>query len=69
MTANDRIDWSAFYKICVGMANMRPNDFFNLSPREVYLAVDGFRSFHASEPEDEPMTSQRMNELMELYPD
>ena len=69
MTANDQIIWSDFYKICVGMAGMRPADFFDMSPKEVYLAVDGFRSFHAAEDKDEPMTSSKMHELMELYPD
>ena len=64
------IQWSDFYKICVGMMNMRPNDFWNLSPREMYLAISGFKTFHASGQEkEEPMDSERLQEMMELYPD
>ena len=64
------IQWSDFYKICVGMMNMRPTDFWNLSPREMYLAISGFKTFHASgEEKEEPMDSDRLQEMMELYPD
>lgn len=71
MTGNDRIAWSDFYKICVGMMSMRPIDFWQLSPREVYLAITGFKQFNSPSEDDkpEPMTSDRMKELMELYPD
>ena len=54
--------------ICVGMMNMRPKDFWNLSPREMYLAIKGFHKFNASS-KDEPMGSNRLEELMELNPD
>ena len=64
------IQWSDFYKICVGMMNMRPTDFWNLSPREMYLAISGFKTFHASgEEKEEPMDTERLQEMMELYPD
>ena len=52
------------------MMNMRPTDFWNLSPREMYLAISGFKTFHASgEEKEEPMDSNRLQEMMELYPD
>lgn len=51
------------------MMNMRPSDFWNLSPREMYLALSGFKQFHGSEEKESPMTSDRLNEMMELYPD
>lgn len=54
--------------ICVGMMNMRPTDFWNLSPREMYLAIKGFQKFNGSETE-QPMDSARLKELMELNPD
>lgn len=69
MTVNDRIDWGGFFKMCVGMAGMRPADFWSMSCQEVFLALTGFKQFHAAEEKTEPMTSHRMNELMELYPD
>ena len=40
--------------ICVGMMNMRPVDFWNLSPREMYLAIRGFKQFNTAEKE-QPM--------------
>ena len=71
MTANDRIDWRDFFKIAVGMMGMKPKTFFNLSPVELYLAIDGFKSFNSADEQktEGPMTSDRMRELMELYPD
>lgn len=63
------IQWSDFYKICVGMMNMRPDDFWNISPREMYLALKGFKQFNGSEEKEEPMDSGRLEEMMELYPD
>ena len=52
------------------MMNMRPTDFWNLSPREMYLAISGFKTFHASGEDDKaPMDSTRLEEMMELYPD
>ena len=63
------IQWSDFYKICVGMMNMQSNDFWNSSPREIYLAVQGFQTFNGGENKEEPMNSNRLEEMMELYPD
>lgn len=54
--------------ICVGMMNMRPNDFWNLSPNEMYLAIRGFQKFNASES-TEPMNKDELSDMMELYPD
>ena len=47
---------------------MRPKDFWNLSPNEMYLSIKGFSKFNGSEKE-EPMNNSRLEELMELYPD
>ena len=50
------INWADYVKICIGMMNMRPSDFWNLSPREMYLSISGFKTFHASgEEKEEPM--------------
>jgi uncharacterized phage protein (TIGR02216 family) len=54
--------------ICVGMMNMRPMDFWNLSPREMYLAIKGFQKFNSSN-EEKPMDKHELDDLMELYPD
>ena len=63
------INWADYVKICVGMMNMRPSDFWNLSPREMYLAIKGFKDFNSTEEKEEPMDSERLQEMMELYPD
>ena len=47
---------------------MSPKDFWNLSPREMYLAIDGFQEFNGAEKE-QPMDRSRLEELMELNPD
>ena len=60
------INWADYVKICIGMMNMRPTDFWNLSPREMYLAIKGFKQFHGTQ---EPETKDRLEEMMELYPD
>lgn len=51
------------------MMGMSPNDFWQSSPKEVYMAIDGFMEFNGAEKKEEPMTRDRLKELMELYPD
>ena len=48
---------------------MSPNNFWQSSPKEIYMAIDGFMELNGTEKKEEPMTSARMRELMELYPD
>tara|TARA_R100001460_G_scaffold79154_2_gene120135 strand:- start:732 stop:902 length:171 start_codon:yes stop_codon:yes gene_type:complete len=55
-------------QICIGMMNMRPVDFWNLSPKEMWEAIKGFKQFHAAD-KDKPMTNDELENLMELYPD
>jgi len=55
-------------QICLGMMSMRPDDFWNLSPREMWEAIKGFKQFHGAEKE-RPMTTEELDDLMELYPD
>lgn len=51
------------------MMGHSPNDFWNSSHSEVVNAVTGFSEFNGGNDKETPMTSDRMNELMELYPD
>ena len=48
---------------------MSPDSFWGSSPIEIYIAIEGFSEFNGGKEEDPPMTSDRMKELMELYPD
>tara|TARA_Y100001937_G_scaffold50340_2_gene70013 strand:+ start:2711 stop:2884 length:174 start_codon:yes stop_codon:yes gene_type:complete len=56
-------------EICFGMIGMRPKDFWNSSPKEIYNAVNGFIEFNSSSEKTESMTKDRLAELQELYPD
>lgn len=55
-------------EICLGMIRMSPNDFWNLSPREMYASIAGFLEFNTTSQE-EPLTKDELDDLMELYPD
>ena len=50
------------------MIGMRPIDFWESSPLEIYCAVDGFREWQIGESV-EPLDKDDLDELMELYPD
>tara|TARA_Y100000592_G_scaffold89601_1_gene147042 strand:- start:2123 stop:2296 length:174 start_codon:yes stop_codon:yes gene_type:complete len=56
-------------EICLGMIGMRPIDFWNSSPKEIYRTINGFIEFNSSSEKSEPMTRDRLQELQELYPD
>ena len=66
--ANDQIDWSRLYQVCVGMMGIQPAQFWDMTPREIYLAIAGFKEFHGIE-DNTPMTKDELGELMELHPD
>lgn len=57
-----------YFAICVGMINLSPTDFWNMSPIEIYMAIEGFVEFNGGE-KDKPLTSEELENLMELYPD
>lgn len=50
------------------MMGMSPNNFWQSSPIEIYMAIDGFKEFNGGEKET-PMTKDDLHNLMELYPD
>lgn len=50
------------------MIGFRIKDFWNASPIEIYMAIDGFIEFNGGEKE-KPMESTELKKLMELYPD
>jgi len=57
-----------YFGICVGMLNLSPQVFWQMSPIEVYMAVEAFIEFNGGEKE-KPLTNTELEELMELYPD
>tara|TARA_R100001015_G_C4628996_1_gene189493 strand:+ start:1849 stop:2049 length:201 start_codon:yes stop_codon:yes gene_type:complete len=58
-----------FFQVCVGMIGMSPKDFWDLSLVEVVNSIEGFKEFNSTETEAEPLDQNRLQELMELYPD
>ena len=50
------------------MLNLTPKDFCDMSPIEIYMAVEGFLEFNGGE-KDKPLTNEELEDLMELYPD
>lgn len=50
------------------MLNLTPKDFWDMSPIEIYMAVEGFLEFNGGE-KDKPLTNEELEDLMELYPD
>jgi len=58
-----------WFSILVGMAGMAPTQFWNLSPRELYAALDGFVEHHRDPSQVDPMDRGELESLMELYPD
>lgn len=57
-----------YFTICVGMIGIRAKDFWEMSPIEIYMALEGFVEFNGGE-QDKPLTNQELEDLMELYPD
>lgn len=55
-------------QICIGMIGWNPNDFWTSSLCEIYNAINGFIEFNGTKQE-KPMTSNELDNLMELYPD
>jgi hypothetical protein len=51
------------------MMGMSPNNFWQSSPQEIYLAIEGFSEFNGGSKTEEPMSRDRVKEMMELYPD
>ncbi len=53
--------------MCVGMLGWSPAVFWDSSPIEVFMALEGFQEFNGA-PEA-PMGRDELEDLMELYPD
>tara|TARA_R100000655_G_scaffold77938_1_gene117266 strand:- start:8931 stop:9083 length:153 start_codon:yes stop_codon:yes gene_type:complete len=50
------------------MIGMRPKDFWDSSPKEIYKAISGFIEFNTTK-KDKPMSKGELDDLMERYPD
>jgi len=57
-----------FMEVCIGMIGWTPNTFWQSTLNEIYPAIDGFMEFNGAKTE-KPMTSDELDNLMELYPD
>ena len=59
--------YERWLQVCVGMMGMSLTEFWSSSIREINLAVEGFMEFNGGKKE--PMNRNRLEELMERYPD
>ena len=50
------------------MVGITPQKFWTLSPIEVYMTIDGFVEFNGGNQKPKAMDSDRLQDLMELYP-
>jgi uncharacterized phage protein (TIGR02216 family) len=55
-------------RLALGKMNLRPNDFWNMSFQEFYMAVDGFAEFHSG-GKPPPLSRGELEDMMERYPD
>ena len=53
--------------MCVGMLGWSPSVFWDSSPIEVFMALEGFQEFNGAT--EAPMRRDELEDLMELYPD
>lgn len=47
---------------------MRPDDFWQMSIKEFYLAIDGFSEFHSG-GQPPPLSKDELEDLKERFPD
>lgn len=50
------------------MIGLDPKTFWDMSPQEIYIVIEGFMEFNGQE-ENKAMTRNELTELMELHPD
>jgi hypothetical protein len=50
------------------MIGIQPNNFWQMSLPEIYLAIAGFKEFNGVQDKS-PMTTDELETLMELHPD
>jgi len=48
---------------------MSSTNFWQLSPKEIYMAIDGFSEFNGQKEADQPMDKNKLSAMMELSPD
>lgn len=60
--------WDRYISIGIGIIGIQPSEFWNMSLKELLLAIDGFTEFNTTK-KDKPLSKDELNKLMELYPD
>ena len=64
----NELPWSEWIKICLGVIKISKDDFWDLSFEELFLLIEGFKSFHTDQ-KNTPLSRNEFDELRELYPD
>lgn len=55
-------------EIGLGIVGLSPKDFWEMSFKEFYSAVEGFKEFHTDQTKA-PLSKNQLEDLMERYPD
>ena len=55
-------------QIGLGKLQLRPDDFWNMSFQEFYMAVEGFAEFHSG-GKPPPLSKGELEDMMERYPE
>lgn len=56
-------------EIGLGILQLSPRAFWDMSLPELYAAIDGISEYNSGGKKTQPMTRDELTELMELYPD
>ncbi|QDP61057.1 MAG: hypothetical protein Tp1123DCM1511741_46 [Prokaryotic dsDNA virus sp.] len=51
------------------MMNINPCDFWNMSIKEITMAINGFKEYNTGKKAQEPMNKDKLKKLQEMYPD
>ena len=56
-----------WFEILVGMMHLPPNQVWDMSIKEITLAINGFKEYNGNK--SDPMDKSDLERLKELYPD
>tara|TARA_R110000803_G_scaffold920_1_gene3175 strand:+ start:4258 stop:4446 length:189 start_codon:yes stop_codon:yes gene_type:complete len=56
-----------WFEVCVGMMHLSPECFWNMSIKEITMAINGFKEYNGNN--DKPMEKSELEDLKEMYPD
>tara|TARA_R110000787_G_scaffold45335_8_gene110604 strand:- start:4277 stop:4468 length:192 start_codon:yes stop_codon:yes gene_type:complete len=55
-------------EILIGMMHLPPSEVWNMSIKEITIAINGFKEYNTGKKSD-PMSKSELEKLKEIYPD